>query len=65
MALLGLIGGSLIFASGIAILFGAFKNGSPAASLLALPEIAREASLSIYLIVKGFKPSPILAAQPA
>ena len=58
MALLGLIGGPLIFASGIAILFGAFKNGSPAANLMALPEIAWEASLTIYLIVKGFKPSP-------
>jgi len=62
MALLGLIGGPLIFASGIAILFGAFKNGSPAANLAALPEIAWEASLTVYLIVKGFKPSPILAA---
>ena len=65
MAMLGLIGGPLIFVSGIAILFGAFKNGSPAASLLAIPEIAWEASLGIYLILKGFKPSPILAAQPA
>src|SRR5664280_2663124 len=65
MAMLGLIGGPLIFASGIAILFGAFKNGSPAANLAALPEIAWEASLTIYLIVKGFRPSPILAAQTA
>src|SRR5664279_2494550 len=63
MAMLGLIGGPLIFVSGIAILFGAFKNGSPAASALALPEIAWEASLSIYLIVKGFMPSPILASN--
>ena len=65
MAMLGLIGGPLIFVSGIAILFGAFKNGSSAASLLALPEIAWEASLGIYLIVKGFRPSPILATPPA
>jgi hypothetical protein len=64
MAMLGLIGGPLIFASGIAILFGAFKNGSPPAAVLALPEIAWEASLGIYLIVKGFRPSPILS-QPA
>ncbi len=63
MAMLGLIGGPLIFASGIAILFGVFKNGSPAASLLALPEIAWEASLGIYLIVKGFRPSPVLATN--
>ena len=65
MAMLGLVGGPLIFISGIAILFGAFKNGSPPANLMALPEIAWEASLGIYLIVKGFKPSPILAVQPA
>ena len=65
MAMLGLIGGPLIFVSGIAILFGAFKNGSSAASLLALPEIAWEASLGIYLIIKGFRPSPILATPPA
>lgn len=65
MAMLGLIGGPLIFASGIAILFGAFENGSPAATFLALPEIAWEASFGIYLIVKGFKPSPILADRPA
>jgi len=65
MAMLGLIGGPLIFVSGIAILFGAFKNGSTPASLMALPEIAWEASLGIYLIVKGFRPSPILAVPPA
>ena len=64
MAMLGLIGGTLIFASGIAIIFGAYKNGSSVATLFALPEIAWEASLGIYLIVKGFRPSPILATPP-
>jgi hypothetical protein len=65
MATLGLIGGPLILASGIAIVFGAYDNGSAAATLAALPEIAWEGSLTIYLIVKGFRPSPILAARPA
>jgi hypothetical protein len=65
LAMLGLVGGPLIFASGIAIIFGAYKNGSPVATLFALPEIVWEASLGIYLIVKGFRPSPILAAEPA
>jgi Domain of unknown function (DUF4386) len=55
--------GPLIFASGTAIVFGAYKNGSGVATLLALPEIAWEASLGIYLIVKGFKPSPILSGS--
>jgi hypothetical protein len=65
MALLGVIGGPLIFASSVAILFGAFKNGSSPANFMAAPEIAWEASLGIYLIVKGFRPSPILADRPA
>jgi hypothetical protein len=30
---------------------------------MALPEIVWEASLGIYLIVKGFRPSPILASR--
>jgi hypothetical protein len=61
MAMLGLIGGPLIFLSGMAIVLGAYDNGSTPNSLLSLPEIAWEASLTIYLIVKGFRPSPILA----
>ena len=60
MAMLGLIGGPLIIASGVAVIFGAYDNPSTANSLLSLPEIAWEASLTIYLIVKGFRPSPIL-----
>jgi hypothetical protein len=65
MAMLGLIGGPLILVSGITIVFGADKNGSTAATIAALPEIAWEASLTISLIVKGFKASPILATRPA
>ncbi len=57
MALLGLIGGPLIFASSTAVLFGAYEQTSEAAFFAALPEIAWEASLGIYLIAKGFKTS--------
>jgi hypothetical protein len=60
MALLGLIGGPLIFASSTAVLFGAYEQTDAAHFVLSLPEIAWEASLGIYLIVKGFKASPIL-----
>ena len=64
MAMLGLIGGPLICASGLAIMFGAFEAGSAAQGIASLPEIAWEASLGIYLIVKGFKPSsPILGMR--
>jgi hypothetical protein len=64
MAMLGLLGGPLIFASATAVVFGVYKNGSPVANLLSLPEIAWEVSLGIYLIVKGFRPSPVLAVSP-
>jgi len=60
MAMLGLIGGPLIIASGFAIVLGTYDNGDAVNSLLSLPEIAWELSLTIYLIVKGFRPSPIL-----
>jgi hypothetical protein len=61
MALLGLIGGPLIFASSTAVLFGAYEQTSGAAFIASVPEIAWEASLGIYLIARGFKPSPILS----
>jgi hypothetical protein len=62
MAMLGLIGGPLLILSFVLILFGAYENGDPPSGLLALPEIAWEASLGVYAAWKGFRPSPI--AEP-
>lgn len=59
MAMLGLVGGPMLILSFVLILFGVYENGSGAAFLLALPEIAWEASLGIYAAWKGFRPSPI------
>jgi hypothetical protein len=59
MAMLGLIGGPLLILSFVLTLFGAYKNGSGPSGLMALPEIAWEASLGIYAAWKGFRPSPI------
>ena len=61
MTLLGLIGGPLIILSGIGVLFGVFDAGSSPQVLATVPEFFWELSLGIYLIVKGFRPSPILA----
>jgi hypothetical protein len=61
MAVLGLIGGPLAFAGGIAVLFGAFEHPSAPLFLMTALEILWEASLAIYLTVKGFRPSPILS----
>jgi hypothetical protein len=60
MAMLGLIGGPLLIASGVAILFDVFEPGSAPQVIATVPEFFWELSLGIYLIVKGFKPSPIL-----
>ena len=64
LAMLGVIGGPLIFLSAIAVLFGAYEQDGLHA-LFSLPEGAFEAAFAIYLIVKGFRPSPVLAGAPA
>jgi hypothetical protein len=66
IAVLGLVGGPLVALSGVAVLFGLYSPATHVAS--ALPVFAWEVSLAVYLIVKGFKPSPItsrtLPSQP-
>jgi Domain of unknown function (DUF4386) len=66
MAMLGLIGGPLICASGIAVLFGVFEQGGTGQGLATIPEFLWELSLGMYLTVKGFKPSAVdaLMRQP-
>jgi Domain of unknown function (DUF4386) len=64
MAMLGLIGGPLAVAGGIAVLFGLIEPGSAPLFLLTITEIVWEASLALYLTFKGFKPSPILTDEP-
>ena len=61
MAMLGLIGGPLIIASGTAVLLDVFEPGSGPQVIATAPEFVWELSLGIYLMVKGFKPSPITA----
>jgi hypothetical protein len=65
MAMLGLIGGPLIIASGTAVLLGAIDAGSSAQVIATIPEILWEASLAIYLIVKGFRASPLVDVTEA
>jgi Domain of unknown function (DUF4386) len=60
---LGLIGAPLLICTVIATLFGGFKLGSP--ELAALPVAAWELSLGVWLVVKGFRPSPVTAEMTA
>jgi Domain of unknown function (DUF4386) len=60
---MGLIGAPFLICTVIATLFGAMKLGSP--ELAAVPVAAWELSLGVWLVVKGFRPSPITAAMDA
>ena len=62
MAMLGLIGGPLLIASFVGVLFGVYEQVSLPSAIATIPEFLWELSLGIYLIVKGFQPSPITAA---
>jgi hypothetical protein len=62
MAMLGLIGGPLLIVAFVGVLFGAFAQVSLPAAIATIPEFLWELSLGIYLVVKGFQPSPITAA---
>jgi hypothetical protein len=59
IAVLGLIGGPVVFASCTAALFGLYPQVSVWGSIAAIPVFAWEMSLAVWLIVKGFKPSAI------
>ena len=61
MAILGLIGGPLVAASGVAVMFDVIERGSTLQGVATIPEAIWELSFGIYLIIKGFKPPPIQA----
>ena len=60
MAILGLVAGPALLVAGTGMIFGVIEVGSAVQMLLSLPEFFWELSFGIYLIVKGFKPSPVL-----
>jgi Domain of unknown function (DUF4386) len=59
----GLIGAPFLICTVIVTLFGGMKLGSP--EFAAVPVGAWELSLGVWLVVKGFRPSPITAAIDA
>ncbi len=63
---LGLIGGPLLLTAVIVTLFsGGLGHVSVFAGIATLPVAAWEFSLGVWLVVKGFRPSPITAAIDA
>jgi hypothetical protein len=65
LPVVGFIGAGLLLASDIAVLFGLWDRISAPSGLLAIPIALWEFLLGVYLIVKGFKPSPITAQMTA
>jgi hypothetical protein len=63
--LLGLIGAPLLLASDVAVMFGLWEQFSLPAGIATIPIFVWELSLGVYLVVKGFKPSPITAGMTA
>ncbi|MEW2592861.1 DUF4386 domain-containing protein [Micromonospora aurantiaca] len=61
LPLLGLVGAPLLVASDLGTLFGAWDRLSAVAAVAALPIAVWEFSLGVYLVVKGFRLSPVTA----
>jgi hypothetical protein len=59
IAVIGLIGGPLIFASSTAVLFGLYEQVSAWGSIAAIPVFTWEMSLAVWLIARGFKATAI------
>src|SRR3954452_22314856 len=56
----GIVAGSLALVTAVLVLCGAYDQTSGPSTILTAPEAVWELSLGIYLIVRGFKPSPVL-----
>lgn len=62
-SMLGLVGGPMLIIVFVGIVFGAFEAGSSAQFLLSAPEMVWEASLGIYLTLKGFRSALIISLE--
>ena len=62
---LGLIGGPLLIAAVFAKLLGSAGAPAGGGGLASIPVAAWEFSLGVWLVVKGFRPTPITAAIDA
>jgi hypothetical protein len=58
---IGLVGAPLLLGAAVAELFGYIDQVSGTAALLTLPIAVWEFSVGGYLLIKGFKPSPVTA----
>lgn len=60
MTLFGIVGGPLAFVGGVLVLFDVIKPMSAEIFALTALEIVWELAITVYTLVKGFRPSPVL-----
>ncbi len=65
LALIGIVGGPILLAGYLAVMFGLLGQHAPLATLSSIPVALFEFSLGVWLVVKGFQPSPIIAGMAA
>ncbi|MBO3748393.1 DUF4386 domain-containing protein [Streptosporangiaceae bacterium NEAU-GS5] len=63
--MVGLIGAPLLILSATATMFGVYPQVSVLSGIAAIPIFLWEGSLGVWLVVKGFRPSPITAGTAA
>jgi hypothetical protein len=63
LPVLGFIGATMLVIAWTGTLLGILTPTSPVTALFVLPIATWEFSLGVYLVVKGFKPSPITAGM--
>jgi Domain of unknown function (DUF4386) len=61
LPILAFIGAPILLAGTLATMFGIIDRSSGLAGLTAFPDALWEFSLGVWLVVKGFNPSPIIA----
>ena len=61
LPLLGFVGATLLTVSFLATMFGFIDRVSALTGLFGCPIAIWEFSLGVYLVVKGFRPSPVTA----
>jgi hypothetical protein len=64
MVMFGLIGGPLALLAGVGVLLGVWSSHAGLPVAMTAPEAIWEFSLSVWLLARGFRPSPILTGAP-
>jgi len=63
LPLIGFVGAPLLVGADIAVLFGVIGRSAAPAALAAIPIALWELSLGVWLVARGFSPSPIISGD--